>query len=115
MLCSTVAMYSALVQGRFWDEFQACFLCVSVDSVVRSILVLLFSALVVDHGSGLFSPGFAGDDAPHAVFPAFGLSQNGELCTVDASAAEQFFIENLNNFYGPLCIFAVFFAVGALR
>ena len=96
------------------------FLVVRSIRLLRSILVLLFSmsdvaALVVDHSSGLFSTGLAGDDAPRAVFPTFGLSQNGEVCTVDASAAEQFFLENLDIFLRAPCIFAVFFAVGALR
>ena len=72
-------------------------------------------------------PGFAGSDAPRAVFPTIGgsaprssltvavaciflvllvmthcavfptiaFTQNGEVCTVDASVAEQFFLENL--------------------
>ena len=70
---------------------------------------------VVDHGSGLFSTGFAGDDAPRAVFPTFALSQNGEVCTVDASAAEQFFLDNLDNISMSPLYFAVFSAVGTLR
>ena len=56
------------------------------------------ASLVVDHSSGLFPTGFTGDDAPRAVFPTFRLSQNGEVCTVDASAAEQFFLEKLDIF-----------------
>ena len=88
--------------------------CCGCVWLLRSILVLLFSlsevaALVVDHGSGLFSTGFAGEDALRAVFPTFGLSQNGEVCTVDASAAEQFFLENLdNNSMSPLYFCSLF-------
>ena len=53
---------------------------------------------VVDHGSGLIYSGSAGIDAPRAVFPAIASKQNGEVCTVDASAAEQFFLENWTSF-----------------
>ena len=55
--------------------------------LLRSILVLLFpvnevAALVVDTGSGLFSTGFAGKNAPRAVFRTIAFTQNGEVCTV---------------------------------
>ena len=60
--------------------------------LLRSILVLLFlssgvevATLVVDPGSGLFSTGFAGIDAPRAMFPTIAFTQNGEVCTVHAS------------------------------
>ena len=50
--------------------------------LMRSILVLLFplsevAALVVDPGSGLFSTGFAGKNAPRAVFRTIAFTQNG--------------------------------------
>ena len=66
----------------------------------RSILVLLFplsevAALVVDPGSGLFSTGFAGENAPRAVFRTIAFTQNGEVCTVYASA-ELFLPDNLD-------------------
>ena len=57
---------------------------------IPGFLRVWVEAAHVDHGSGLFSTGFAGIYAPRAVFPTFALSQNGEVCTVDASAAEQF-------------------------
>ena len=63
----------------------------------------------------MFSTGFAGIDAPRALFPTFALSQNGEVCTVDASAAEQFFLENLGNISMSPLYFAIFSAVGTLR
>ena len=55
---------------------------------VNSRPALLFSGvevatLVVDPGSGLFSTGI---DAPRAVFPTIAFTQNGEVCTVYASA-----------------------------
>ena len=58
---------------------------------VNSRPALLFSGvevarLVVDPGSGLSSAGFAGIDAPRAVFPTIAFTQNGEVCTVHASA-----------------------------
>ena len=62
------------------------------------------AAHVVDHGSGMFSTGFGGDDAPRAELPTFALSQNGEMCTVDASTAGQFFLENLDNVSMCPCI-----------
>jgi len=48
-------------------------------------------ALVVDNGSGMCKAGFAGDDAPRAVFPSIvgrpkhkgvmvGMGQKGRLC-----------------------------------
>ena len=48
----------------------------------------------MDPGSGLSSAGFAGIDAPRAVFPTIAFTQNGEVCTVHASA--DFFPENLD-------------------
>ena len=57
--------------------------------LLRSILVLLFplsevAALVVDPSSGLFSYGFAGENAPRAVFRTIALTQNGEVYTENA-------------------------------
>ena len=52
------------------------------------------AALVVNNGSGMFYTGFAGIDAPRAVFPTFaGMSActRGEVCTVDASVAHEYF------------------------
>ena len=60
---------------------------------------------VVDHGSGLMYTCFAGIDAPRAVFPTIAFLQNGEVCTVDASAAEQFFFRKHGHyFYEPLVL-----------
>ena len=44
------------------------------------------ATLVVDPGSGLFYTGFASINAPRAVFPTIAFTQNGEVCTVHASA-----------------------------
>ena len=57
------------------DEFRV-FLSEWVDSaleVASRLALRLMAAHVVDHGSGLFSSGFAGIDAPRAVFPTFAL------------------------------------------
>ena len=46
------------------------------------------AALVVDNGSGMCKAGFAGDDAPRAVFPSIvgrPRHQVRELLTVDCS------------------------------
>ena len=47
------------------------------------------ATLVVERGSGLIYTCFAGIDAPRAVFPTIAFTQNGKVCTVNASA-EQF-------------------------
>ena len=74
------------------------------------------AAHVFDHGSGIFFLlVFAGIDVPRVVFPKFALSQNGEVCTVDASSAEQFFLENLDIIPVSTLYFAVFSAVRRLR
>ena len=49
---------------------------------------------VVDHGSGMFSPAFTGDDAPRAVSLTIAFTQHGEVCTADASA--EYFPANLD-------------------
>ena len=69
---------------------------------------------VVDHGSGMLCTGFAGTDAPRAVFQTIALSQNGEVCTVDASAAEQFSLKNLDIISMSPLYFAVLSAVRRL-
>ena len=58
------------------------------------------ATLVVEHGSGLIFSGFAGIDAPHAVFPTIAFTQNGKVCTVNASA-EQFLRKSGYYFYEP--------------
>ena len=79
-------------QGRLLDEFLA-FLREWAHSApeVNSRPALLSSGvevatLVVDPGSGLFFFGFAGVNAPRAVFRTIAFTQNGEVYTVDASA-----------------------------
>ena len=57
-----------------------------------------------------FFTGFAGDGAPRAVFPTFALSQNGEVCTVDASAAEQFFPRKPGLFFFEPLVFCNMFS-----
>ena len=91
MHCSTVDTCSASAREALGRS--SCFLRKLVHSApeVNSRPALLFSGvevatLVVDSGSGLFSTGFAGIDAPRAVFPTIALTQNGEVCTVYASA-----------------------------
>ena len=37
------------------------------------------AALVVDNGSGMCKAGFAGDDAPRAVFPSIVYNQSGNI------------------------------------
>ena len=91
MLCSTVDTYSASARAIF--GIIPGFQCEWVDSApeVDSRPALLSSwprAVACFQWSCC---------APRAVFPTFGLSQNGEVCTVDASTAEQFFLGNLDN------------------
>ena len=83
-----------------------------VDSAPEVDSRLLFSevaARIVDNGSGMCCTGFAGIDAPRAVFPTIALSWHGEVCTVDASAAGQFFLGNLNKISMSLLYLADFF------
>ena len=73
-------------QGRLLEEILVFYV-----NEVNSRPALLFSGvevatLVVDPSSGLFSTGFAGIDAPRAVFRTIAFTQNGEVCTVYASA-----------------------------
>ena len=78
------------------------------------------ATLVVDPGSGLFSSGFAGIDAPRAVFPTIAFTQNGEVCTVYASAdyypwkSEHYFYEHLVLQYFQLCAVSASDFLGAL-
>ena len=103
VLCSTVDTYSASARGDFWNNFWLFY----VNGYTRLLtlpLVLLFffmAAHVVDHGSGMFFPGFPGDDAPRAVFPTF--ARNGEVCTVGASA-EYFSLKTWTLFLRPLVL-----------
>ena len=67
--------------------------------LLRSIVVLLFplsevAALVVDPGSGLFSTGFAGENAPRAVFRTMALRRM-EKCT-QKMLRPTFFLGNLD-------------------
>ena len=80
--------------------------------LLRSILVLLFpvsevAALVVDTGSGLFSTGFAGENAPRAVFQTSAFTQNGEVYTVFASA-DYFSLEIWTLFLRTTCLLQYF-------
>ena len=100
--------------GDFWKNFWPFYVNGTLGSL-RSILVLLFplsevAALVVDTGSGLFLTGFAGENAPCAVFRTFAFTQNGEVYTVFASA-----LENLDIISSTPLSFAVFSAVRSLR
>ena len=78
------------------------------------------ATLVVDPGSGLFSTGFAGTDAPRAVFPTIAFTQNGELCTENASAdyfpwkSGHYFYEQLALQYFQLCAVSASDSLGAL-
>ena len=92
---------------------------------VNSRPALLFSGvevatLVVDPGSGLFSTGFAGIDAPRAVSPTIAFTQNGEVCTVYASAdyfpwkSGHYFYEHLVLQYFQLCAVSASDFLGAL-
>ena len=103
--------------GRLLEEFLD-FYVNRYTRLLRSILVLLFplnevATLVVDPGSGLFSTGSAGENAPRAVFRTFAFTQNGEVCTVLASA-DYFSLEIWTLFLRAPC-FAVFSAVRSLR
>ena len=99
--------------GRLFEEFLD-FYVKGYTRLLRSILVLLFplcevAALVVDISSGLFSTGFAGKNAPRAVFRMIAFTQNGEVCTVYASAdffpwkSGHYFSEPLVLQYFQLC------------
>ena len=75
-------------------EFHV-FLRDGVDSALEVDSHLRFSkvaAHIVDNGSGMYCHGFAGIDSRRAVFATIALSWHGEVCTVDASAAGQFFL-----------------------
>ena len=55
------------------NQFQAFFLHFCTSSLPRIELKMAdeeVAALVVDNGSGMCKAGFAGDDAPRAVFPS---------------------------------------------
>ena len=84
--------YSASSCGRRLEEFLG-FLRDSVDSALevnsRPALLSSWPRSSSEHGSGLIKTGFAGIDAPRAVFPTIAFTQNGKVCTVNASA-EQF-------------------------
>ena len=41
------------------------------------------AALVVDNGSGMCKAGFAGDDAPRAVFPSIVGRPRHQVCIID--------------------------------
>ena len=45
-----------------------CFLCLSINR--KKMFQEEIPALVCDNGSGMVKAGFAGDDAPRAVFPS---------------------------------------------
>ena len=112
MLGSTVVTLSASAPGWLFEEFQV-FLPDGVDSAPEVDSRLLFSevaAHIVDNSSGMYCTGFAGIDAPPAVFPTIALSWHGEVCTVDASAAGQFFLVNLDNISMSLLYLADFFS-----
>ena len=57
----------------------------------------------------MYCTGFAGISALRAVFPTIAHSWHGEVCTVDASPAEQFLHGNLNNISMTLLYFADIF------
>ena len=101
-----------VIQGGFWKNL-VIFLRDWVDSApeVDSRPALLPQVVphIVDNGSGVFHTGFAGIHAPRAVFPTIAHSWHGEVCTVDASPAEQFFIGNLDNIsMSPLFLADIF-------
>ena len=102
-LCSTVDTYSASARETFGK--LSGFPREWVDSAPEDNCrpALLSSTHVVDHGSGLIKTGFADIDAPRAVFPTIVFTQNGEVCTVDASAVEQFFLEDWTLFLRTPC------------
>ena len=90
---------SRQLEGGFWKNSRF-FYVIGWTRLLRSILVLLFSEVVahfVDNGSGMYCIGFAGVYAPRTVFPTIARSSDGEVCTADASPAEQFFLGNLDN------------------
>ncbi|XP_069101122.1 uncharacterized protein [Argopecten irradians] len=67
------------VSKQEYDEFVVCSCSVSFISVIRYHNIKLnimstfeedIAAVVIDNGSGMCKAGFAGDDAPRAVFPA---------------------------------------------
>ncbi len=57
------------------------------------------AALVVDNGSGMCKAGFAGDDAPRAVFPSIVGRPRHQVCLIN-----QFFVNWIHNwkFCGPI-------------
>ena len=63
------------INFKHWDlnQFQTFFLHFCTSSLPRIELKMAdeeVAALVVDNGSGMCKAGFAGDDAPRAVFPS---------------------------------------------
>ena len=62
-------------------------------------------------GSGLFFTGFAGENAPRAVFRTIAFTQNEEVCTVYASA--DYFLGNLD-IISPNPLFLQYFQLCAV-
>ena len=73
------------------------------------------AALVVNNGSGMYFTGLL--VFMHlALFPTTAHSRHGEVCTVDASPAEQFFLtKTWTTFLRAPCTFQICSAVGTLR
>lgn len=55
------------------------------------------AALVVDNGSGMCKAGFAGDDAPRAVFPSIVGRPRYQVCIPAISQILSSFCENMVN------------------
>ena len=98
MLGSTVDTYSASARGWLLGDFHILLREWVVSTpVVDSRPVLLRSGRALRRQrSGMYCTDFAGIFAPRAVFPTIAHG-DGEVCTVDASPAEQFFLGNLDN------------------
>lgn len=56
--------------GGFWSPLVNCFLLLLLQKADTMCDEDETTALVCDNGSGLVKAGFAGDDAPRAVFPS---------------------------------------------
>ena len=117
MLGLTVSTCSASVLGWLLEEFHD-FLREGVRSDPEVDYVLLFSdvaTLVVNNGSGRYCTGFAGIDAPRAVFPTLvGMLRRRSMHSRYASAAEQFYLEIWTVFLQAPCILQSFSAVRIL-
>ena len=117
-LVETVDTYSASVRGWLYGRISHNFFLKVELGILRSILASLPAnmapeegAALVVNGSGMHSTGFAGMDAPRAVFPMFVGSSDSR----SASVAEQFFPRKSGNCSMSVLSLQTFSAVWTLR